>query len=252
MKQTELLWDMPITLEILDASVSKKDFDEIFSYFRTIDDTFSSYKKTSEISRINHGDLVRSNWSRDMETIFSLAEKTTKETNGYFSILHNGMYDLSGIVKGWAILQASDMLKKKGLKNFYVDAGGDIQVSGKNSDGKPWRIGIRNPFNRQENVKILSIVDHGVATSGTYIRGQHIYDPFHPKKQITDIVSLTVIGPDVFEADRFATPAFAMGKKGIQFIEKLEGFEGYMIDSGGVATYTSGFQSYVYKDTAIN
>jgi thiamine biosynthesis lipoprotein len=64
---------------------------------------------------------------------------------------------------------------------------------------------------------------------------------------LQDIVSLTVIGPNVYEADRFATAAFAMGKRGIYFIEQLPGFEGYMIDAAARATFTSGFERYVLQ-----
>jgi FAD:protein FMN transferase len=95
-------------------------------------------------------------------------------------------------------------------------------------------------------VKVLSVTDCGVATSGTYVRGQHIYNPKQAGQLITDIVGLTVIGPDIYEADRFATAAFAMGRESIQFIERLDGFEGYMIDRDGQATFTSGFTRYVY------
>ena len=42
-----------------------------------------------------------------------------------------------------------------------------------------------------------------------------------------------------------ATAAFAMGRRGIQFIEKLQGFEGYLIDAQARATYTSGFERFV-------
>ena len=156
------------------------------------------------------------------------------------------MVDPSGIVKGWAILQAAHMLKEAGFSNFYIDAGGDIQVAG-NKDGEPWRIGIRDPFERKEIVKVLSVTDKGIATSGTAIRGQHIYDPHHPDTPLQDIVSLTIIGPNVYEADRFATAAFAMGKRGIYFIEQLAGFEGYMIDASARATFTSGFERYVLR-----
>jgi thiamine biosynthesis lipoprotein ApbE len=52
------------------------------------------------------------------------------------------------------------------------------------------------------------------------------------------------VGPDVCEADRFATGAFAMGEKGIRFIEERDGLEGYMIDKNGTATMTSGFSKY--------
>lgn len=136
------------------------------------------------------------------------------------------------------------MLKAWGFQNFYVDAGGDIQVAGR-KDGKPWRVGIRNPFNRAQHVKVLALTDQGIATSGTAIRGQHIYDPHSRNTPLLDVASITVIGPNIYEADRFATAAFALGKKGIQFIENLVGFEGYMIDAHARATLTSGFERYV-------
>ena len=98
---------------------------------------------------------------------------------------------------------------------------------------------------RKEIVKVLAVTDKGIATSGTAIRGQHIYNPHNPVTPLQDIVSLTVVGPNVYEADRFATAAFAMGKRGIYFIEQLPGFEGYMIDASARATFTSGFERYV-------
>jgi thiamine biosynthesis lipoprotein len=61
---------------------------------------------------------------------------------------------------------------------------------------------------------------------------------------LTDIVSLTVVGPDVLEADRFATAAFAMGRDGIGFIEARTGLEGFAIASNGTATETSGFGAF--------
>ena len=74
---------------------------------------------------------------------------------------------------------------------------------------------------------------------------QHIYNPHAPEQALGDIVSLTIIGPDVLEADRFATGAFAMGADGIQFIERQAGLEGYAIDAAGIATMTSGFGAFV-------
>jgi thiamine biosynthesis lipoprotein len=55
---------------------------------------------------------------------------------------------------------------------------------------------------------------------------------------------MTVIGPNVFEADKFSTPAFAMGRHGIEFIERQKNLEGYMIDRNGIATMTTGFGKY--------
>ena len=149
------------------------------------------------------------------------------------------------MVKGWAIHNVSKLLTNLGCKNFYVDAGGDIEAHGKNSKGEVWRFGIKNPFNEKEIIKVVQLQDKGIATSGTYIRGQHIYNPITRKQEINDIVSLTVIGPNIYEADRFATPAFAMGKKGIEFLAKQNGLEGYMISSDGIATMTEGFNKYI-------
>ncbi len=237
---------MPITIEVVDVAITQDDIDKVFAYFVSVDESFSTYKATSEISKINRGELSATAYSENMKTILALSAQTKKDTDGYFDIQHNGLYDPSGIVKGWAIQNAADMLKAWGFRNFYIDAGGDVQVAGR-KDGNLWRIGIRNPFNRYENVKVLALTERGVATSGTAIRGQHIYNPHNRNTSLLDVVSITVIGPNIYEADRFATAAFAMGKKGIQFIEKLAGFEGYMIDAQARATFTSGLERYVLQ-----
>jgi len=234
---------MPVTVEVVEAA-GESLFDEVFGYFEYVDGKFSTYKTTSEISRINRGELKPEEASEDMKLIFQLADQTRRESNGYFDIHHHGLLDPSGIVKGWAIYNAAEILRNKGLENYYVDAGGDIQANGRNAQGGNWRVGIRNPFNMDEIVKVLSVTDCGVATSGTYVRGQHIYNPRNEAGTLTEVLSLTVIGPDVYEADRFATAAFAMGLSGIDFIELLPGFEGYMIDKNEQATFTTGFARY--------
>lgn len=241
MRETRFLMGMHITIEVADKNVMQENIDHVYEYFTYIDNTFSPYKKGSEVSEINRKKIHKNYLSKDMRTILQLGEQTKKETNGYFDMCHNGNFDPSGIVKGWAIWQAAKSLQQKGFKNFYVDAGGDVQVAGKNTEGESWTVGIRNPFNEKEIVKVISLKNKGIATSGTAVRGQHIYNPRQPNTPITDIVSMTVIGPNVYEADRFATATFAMGSKGIYFIENLPGFEGYMINNKGIATYTGGF-----------
>lgn len=238
--------DMPVIVEVIDSSVTEKIFEEIFNYFTYVDNTFSPFKKDSELTKINQGRLQKNDWSQDMKTVFKLCEQTRNETLGYFNIEKNREFDPLGLVKGWAINNAANILKTRGFKNYYVEAGGDIQVAGKNKENNLWRIGIQNPFNLKQNIKIIALDNQGIATSGTYLRGQHI------RKTIDDIVSLTVIGPNIYEADRFVTAAFAMGKKGINFIENLSDFEGYMIDNKGIATFTGGFNNYVYKNDKTN
>lgn len=241
MKQTKIIMGMPITIEVINKTKTS-EIDKIFAYFRFVDRRYSTYKKTSEISKINNG-LPKSKWSSEMKLVLDLCEQTKQLTYGYFDITHNSQLDPSGLVKGWSINNAAKLLYDSGKTDFYIEAGGDIQVYGNQNNGKTWEVGIRNPFNINEIIKVVRLKNQGIATSGTYIRGQHIYNPFSDQI-IDEVKSLTVIGPNVYEADRFATAAFAMGVQGIGFIENLEGFEGYMVDQNKTATFTSGFKRY--------
>ena len=235
---------MPITIDLVDSYADQSHLDKAFGYFTYVDETFSTYKPNSEIEKIKRGEISAEQYSPDVRRIFALAEITKQETDGYFDIGPLSTCDPSGIVKGWSIFQVAELLAHLGLQNYFVDAGGDIEVRGLNSDGGPWQIGIRHPFENENIVKALSLTNQGIATSGNYVRGNHIYDP-KTRSNLDEIVSISVVGPSVYEADRFATAAYAMGKQGIHFIESRPGLEAYMIDSHGVATFTSQFDSFV-------
>ncbi len=245
MRDTRIIMGMPITVEIVDV-VSADVVERAFEYFVSVDQKFSTYKKNSEISAYNRGEISNERRSAEMCEVFQLAAATEKASHGYFDMRRaDGTVDPSGIVKGWAVRNVARLIGEAGAQNFYVEAGGDIQTAGMNSAGEAWRVGIRSPFNDQDIIKAVALQSQGIATSGTYVRGQHIYNPHQPQEKIKDIVSLTVIGPDVLEADRFATAAFAMGEDGIYFIETLPGFEGYVVNASGIATQTTGFGAYV-------
>lgn len=241
MRATRQIMGMPVTVEVVDKGAEASWLDQAFDWFEAVDRRYSTYKADSEISRINGG-LPREQWSQEMTEVLELCRQTKELTNGYFDIEHNGQLDPSGLVKGWAIHEAAKLLKKLGARNFYVEAGGDLEVAGRNTAGQPWQVGIRHPQRRDQIVRAVALYDQGMATSGTYIRGQHIYDPHQPQKDLHDWTSFTVIGPNVYEADRFATAAFAMGQSGIDFIASLDGFEGYAIDSADQAVFTPGFE----------
>ena len=243
MRETRLVMGMPVTIAIAEAAATQAEIEVVFEYFAQIDARFSPFKPDSEISRLNRGELAAEDYSSELREILVLAEQTKIQTNGYFDIVRpDGVLDPCGIVKGWAIRNAARMLARMGYGNFFVDAGGDIQASGRNARGEDWRVGIRSPFHPDKMVKILVPRGRGVATSGTYLQGQHIYDPHGSERDgdTPEIVSLTIIGPDVLEADRYATAAFAMGRGGITFIESLAEFEAYEIDASGMARMTSG------------
>lgn len=235
---------MPVEIEIVDGTQSA--LDTVFDHFREVDERFSTYKESSEISRINRKELAEHEWSQPMREIFALAERTARETRGFFSIERpDGLLDPSGIVKGWAIRNAARLVDTMGYDSYFLNVGGDIQSRGLDERGAAWTVGIRNPFKTGEIVKVLRPHGAGVATSGNYLRGNHIYNPHAPHAAPQELASLTVVGPDVYEADRFATAAFAMGTDGVYFVESLPGFEAYAIDANGTATMTSGFETFL-------
>ncbi len=243
MRETRLLMGMPVTVDVGNAGA--ETLAAVYAYLEAVDRRFSTYRDDSEVQAINRGERRENDYSAEMREVLALADETARATHGYFDIHRaDGSIDPSGIVKGWAIRNAAALIKAAGGANYFVDAGGDIQSHGANAGGEAWRVGIRNPFNPEEIVKVVRPQGRGVATSGTYVRGQHIYDPHDRERPLTEIVGLTVIGPDVLEADRFATAAFAMGRDGIVFIESMPGLEGYAIDRNGRATLTSGFGDY--------
>lgn len=244
-RDTRIIMGMPISVEVVDT-ILPKPIEDVFCYFHAVDARFSVYKCDSEISLFNQGRIPRSELGLEMKEVFALAEKTKQDTHGFFEITRpNGQIDPSGIVKGWAIKNAAQMLHDEGYRNYFVDAGGDIQAEGLNADGENWRVGIRSPFNNHDVIKVVNLSGQGIATSGNYVRGNHIYNPHRANDTIGNMVSLSVIGPDVLEADCFATAAFAMGEDGIYFIETLNGFEGYAVNAQGIATMTTGFDAYV-------
>ncbi len=235
---------MPVTVQIADSRATSEDIQEIFAYLHYIDQKFSTYKTDSEISKINRGEINNADYSNEMKKILRLCEETKKETNGYFDINLNSILDPSGIVKGYAIWQGSKILEKKGYHDFYVEIAGDIQTFGKNERRGNWSVGIQNPFRPEEIIKIVKISNKGIATSGNYQRGKHILNP-KSNLPADEIASITIIGPNVYEADRFATAAFAMGEKGIDFIERRKELEGYMVKNNKQAVMTSGFEKYL-------
>jgi len=225
----------------------KKDIESIFSYLRKVDERFSTYKINSEISMINRGEVAADEVSSEMRKVLALCEQTKKETNGYFDIHINGKLDPSGLVKGWAIDNAAQLLRKQKYHNFFIEIAGDVQVFGHNEQGKKWRVGIQNPFQPGEIIKVVHLENCGIATSGNYERGEHIHNPV-TNKPATAIASFTVIGPNVYEADRFATAAFAMGEAGLAFVESRPNLQGYMITKDQKAYWTTGFEIYVETD----
>ena len=86
--------------------------------------------------------------------------------------------------------------------------------------------------------------DFAVATSGVAERGAHIVDPFTGQPP-AGLASVTLVGARLAETDAYATAAFAMGSAARDWVENLDGYEGFAITATGAAWQTSGFGRYL-------
>jgi thiamine biosynthesis lipoprotein len=231
---------MPVTVNVVANVADPGALDEVFADFQLLDNMFSPFIKTSEVSRINRGELAPEEAGQLAAQVMNLCRQYERATDGYFSAWIGGRFDPSGLVKGWAIDRACSILDRHDLRDFYVDAGGDVQTRGLGDAGRPWRVGIRHPVERDKLACVVLVSGSAVATSGTYEKGDHIINP-HTGEPAAALLSFTVVGPDILQADVFATAAFAMGMAGLDFIRKTQGYEAFAIDRQLRTWSTPGF-----------
>lgn len=221
------------SFDVREPGVSETVLDEAAVLLSEIDETFSTYREGSEISRIARGELTIAAGSPDVRFVLAECERYRLATNGYFSAYAAGSLDPSGYVKGWAIEQASDLLREAGSTHHYVNGGGDVQCVGGTTAATPWRIGIADPRRADEIIRVVAGTDYAVATSGVQQRGAHIVDP-HTGAPPKGLLSLTVVGPRLSEADVYATAGFAMGRRAREWTEGLSGYSAFAVtDDGG-------------------
>jgi FAD:protein FMN transferase len=233
---------MPVTIDVRDSSGDARTLDLAFAEFQLLDRIFSPFRPDSEVSRINRGELRIEDAGAEVTRAIEIGELYATATNGFFSVWLNGRFDPSGLVKSWAIDRAASILQQRGAESFFVDAGGDVFARGGNGSGQPWRVGIRHPIERNQFAEVVTGVDLAVATSGTYEKGAHVIDP-RTGLPATELISATVVGADIVTADVFATALLAMGTQGLEFVQRTDGYEAYVIGTDLLAGRTSGFRS---------
>jgi thiamine biosynthesis lipoprotein len=216
MQRVEQIMGMPIVVEVRDGDVPEA----VFDWFRWVDDTFSTYKPDSQVSRIARGELAVDQAHADVQAVLGRCEQLRAETNGYFDAYTGGTLDPSGLVKGWSVDRAAELIA---ADEYLISAGGDIRMRGE------WSVGIQHPLERQAIAAVVNARDLAVATSGEYARGRHVIDP-HTGAPPDGILSVTITGPDLATADAYATAAFAMGA-GVapHWVARLQGYGAMLI-----------------------
>lgn len=156
--------------------------------------------------------------------------------------------DVGGIAKGWIADELGKYLQHEGFENFLINLGGNVLARGHNEKGKPWTIGITNPFPDQSENVVVRCTGESVVTSGTYERCfqengvlmHHILDPRTGLPVVTDAVGATIVCEKSIDAEGFSTTALALGvESGLAFCKaQPEIISAIFIDvRGNVHTY---------------
>ncbi len=173
------------------------------------------------------------------------------------------LIDPGGIAKGYAADKAVETLKRQGIHSGLVSVAGDIKAFGLKPDGRPWKVGIRNPrippnpplvkggkggFS-DDIMATIELKDMAISTSGDYERFfvlnnkkyHHLLNPKtgHPAQGCR---SASIITREAAFTDAFATGVFILGpEKGMKVLEKM-GFDGIIIDGQGKTYITPGLR----------
>jgi thiamine biosynthesis lipoprotein len=160
---------------------------------------------------------------------------------------HPGVYvDLGGIAKGYAVDRAAAVLRRAGIEQAGVSAGGDSYIIG-DRRGEPWTVGIRDPRKEDAMAAVLPLMDTAVSTSGDYerffeedgVRYHHILDPA-TGRSARESWSVTILGPDATFTDALSTSVFVLGPdRGLELIDRLPGIDAIVIDAAGRLRYSA-------------
>ncbi len=146
--------------------------------------------------------------------------------------------DLSGLVKSVTVSQSAEFLRLRGLKNFIIDAGGDMFVSGCASPGEKWRIAVEGI----DCGKFLPrLTDTAVATSGRTRRWwsangkkvHHLVNPFSSDEFSFRLQTVTVFADSPEEADIWAKTLFLMGPERGRLFSEQNALRAVFVDNQG-------------------
>lgn len=154
-------------------------------------------------------------------------------------------FNFSAIAKGYGCDAVGEMFRRNGVKDYMVEIGGELALSGVSPSGGLWKIAIDTPEEGsspgQQAVKILDLTDCGVATSGNYRNFReedggktvHTISPVTGRPVIGEILSATVIAPTCMEADALATTCMVGTVEQAKQLLREAGVKGYLITSDG-------------------
>lgn len=163
--------------------------------------------------------------------------------------------DLGGIAKGWSAQQMSRQLRKGGVQQGVIDAGGDIVIWGEKKGG--WKVAIADPFNHERDCVVVTLHrGAGIATSSTMKRRwhdrsgkefHHIIDATTGCSSHSDLVQATVFAQDATTAEVYAKCLLILGwEYGMAWMsEKRRGLGAIGVRNDGTVVIGGCMENYV-------
>ena len=225
---------------IVGASVTEAAVRAVEAELDRIDRLFSTYRPESQIARLNAGRIRLGDCSPEVREVLRLCSGAECRTSGWFTAGYGTGIDPTGIVKGWAIGRASELLMGAGSTCHAINGGGDVLVVADPAVDEPWRVGVSAGTAAGGLVAVVTGHNFCVATSGNSERRGEIRNPFTGSPSLTWWV-FSVAGPDITEADAFATAAVAMGRPAVAWVGRLPGYEAIAVDAEDEVFMTAGF-----------
>lgn len=248
----ELVMGTAVSFDVRDQNGGRSTPDgiaEALAWLHHVDRTFSPYLADSQISRLGRAEITLDDVDDEVAEVLLMCEALREDSGGAFDAFAvpapNGTtLDPSGLVKGWSIERAAQILDRHGHTDFTINAGGDIAIRGESAPGSPWRVGIRHPDDRDQLAMVLAATGPAaIATSATYERGAHIVDP-RTGTPTTGLASVTVVGRDLTWVDAYATTVFVMGVRGLDWLAQHRGFDAMVITHDDEVISTPGFAAW--------
>lgn len=246
-RSIEEVMGIPVIVEAGGDDFDSRSISDVFEWLRFVDRTFSTYRADSQISMINHGEMLLEQAHPSVRFVLRRCGALRVATRGYFDVAYGSQtwqIDPSGFVKGWAVQRATRILRRAGAQRYCLNAGGDICLAGAPPGHDAWRVGVQHPRRKHAVASVLALRDGAVATSGAYERGAHILDP-HTGLPPSGVLSVTILGRDLALADAYATAAFAMGRAGARWAARLPGYAAIVILDDDTVCYSAGVERFL-------
>ena len=172
---TAVTFDVRFDVETL-RSTAVSAVGEACKWLHWVDRTFTTYDESSYVRRLARGEIEVRDCPAQVGEVIGMCERYRDETQGWFDPWAGPAgFDPSGLVKGWSVPLASELLTSRGFSRHCVNGGGDVSARGRPGDAPSWGIGIVDPFDHASLVVAVRVVDEAVATSGVAERGQHVW-----------------------------------------------------------------------------